>query len=599
MYQELRQRIQEASEKSGINKLDFIAILKLIDEHHDKMEATVSQSLTAQLHTATTPIDLIFDSVADALLSVGDTGKIRNCNNACSRYFGIAKEDLIGSPITDILPDAKDQPLAEYLQPFISDKDDVQADFVSGEVTAARANGETFVAEISSSSLIDGDEQVFVISLHDVTGRKKAEKTLRENEERYRALVENAPEAIVVIDVDSDRFVDANDKACQLFKLSRARLLRVGPKAVSPRLQPDGTPSFGIRRGHVARALQGEHPCFEWMHKDSDGKEIPCEVRFSRLPSVDHKLIRVSITDIAERKRNDDFTSAQNKILEMIAGSTAFDRTLRSICRCIEKIGTGMRAAIMRLDIKQQMLYLEQAPSLPEELKLQLDFIKVDVAGRASGAAVFENKEKFVEDVEKDESWAGQQELAKKHQIKSVWSFPLHGAAGRIIGALDVYVDRSCRPSTDDLDKLGLMAKLAGIAINRQLDEEQLRNSESRYRGLFANVVEGVYIVSNDGNIITVNPALVEMLGYDSVEDLKRAGRTIALYVNPIDRERIFAQLETKGFVKNFECRLRRKTRVPSMTMTATSSPMKARSQTSPSARMQRPGFSKRKSVLR
>ncbi len=101
MHRELRQRLKEVSEKSGINKLDFIALLKLIDEHYDKMEATITQSLATQTLTsqslnAPTPIDLIFDSVTDALLTVDEQGIIRNCNKVCVRYFGIAKQDLIG-----------------------------------------------------------------------------------------------------------------------------------------------------------------------------------------------------------------------------------------------------------------------------------------------------------------------------------------------------------------------------------------------------------------------------------------------------------------------------------------------------------------------
>jgi diguanylate cyclase (GGDEF)-like protein/PAS domain S-box-containing protein len=564
MHQELRQRIKEASEKSGIDKLDFIALLKLIDEHYDKMEATITQSLTTQTLTAEpldtpTPIDLIFDSVTDALLSVSGQGTIRNCNKVCARYFGISKEELIGSPVAEILPDIEDQSLAEYLHPFMSSIDDTTADFAGGEIRAARKDGNIFVAEINASSLMAGDTQVFVISLRDVTGRREVEKTLRENEERYRALVENAPEAIVVLDIDSGRFVDANDYACQLFNLSRSRLLNVGPKAISPRMQPDGTPSFGIRRGYVERALNGEHPIFEWMHKDSTGKHIPCEVRFSRLPAGARKLIRVSITDITERKRDDEFTFAQNKILEMIAASTPFERTLRAICHCIEKIDSDMRAAVMQLDVRNQVLNLEYATSLPEEFKLALDFIKVGPSGRACGAAVFENKDKFVGNIAEDESWAGQHELLKKHQIEAVWSFPLRGAATRIIGALDIYLDQPRLPMTDELDKLGRMARLAGIAVKKQLDEKRLRDSESRYRSLFENVVEGVYIASRDGHIITVNPALVNMLGYDSADDLKAAGRTTMLYVNPVDRERVFARLEAEGVVKNFEYRLRRK----------------------------------------
>jgi len=549
-----------------VNRLDFIALLKLVDQHYDQMEATITQSLTTSQSLKTpgskatiTPIEIIFDSVTEALMSVSEDGTIRNCNKVCARYFGIAKNDLIGSSIIDILPDAQGMELADYVEPFMSDLDDTQSDFSGGEVNAARKDGDTFYAEINASSLMADDEKIYVISLRDVSGRKEAEKALRENEERYRALVENAPEAIVVFDVESNRFVDANENACKLFNLSRARLLSLGPKAVSPRMQPDGSPSFGVHRGFVDRALNGEHPIFEWLHQDSGGRQIPCEVRFSRLPSADCKLLRVSITDISDRKRNEQFTYAQNKILEMIAASTPFDRTMLAICRCVEKTDSGMSAAIMRLNIKNQTLSVESAPSLPEKFKVALDFIRVDSKSIACGAAVFQNKEKIVANIADDEAWKSIRSLARKHNIHSAWSFPVCGAAGRIIGTLDVYLDQPREPTTDELDKLARMARLAGIAIKRQLDEEKLLSSESRYRGLFENVVDGVYIASRDGDIITVNPALVEMLGYDSVEDLKRAGRTTVLYVNPIDRERVFARLESEGVVKNFEYRLRRK----------------------------------------
>jgi len=135
----------------------------------------------------------------------------------------------------------------------------------------------------------------------------------------------------------------------------------------------------------------------------------------------------------------------------------------------------------------------------------------------------------------------------------------IYGAGSSVLGSLDVYLGESRGPTTDELDKLSGMVRLAGIAIKRQQDEELLRSSEARYRGLFENVIDGVYIASREGDIITVNPALVEMLGYDNAEDMKSAGKTTVLYVNPIDRERVFARLEAEGVVKNFEYRLRRK----------------------------------------
>ncbi|MCP4302177.1 MAG: EAL domain-containing protein [Gammaproteobacteria bacterium] len=559
MRQGLRDKIRAATEESGLTKPDFVELLRLIDQHYDKMEATITQSLGTRTLQDNTPIEAIFDSVTEALMSVSADGIIRNCNRVCPRYFGVEKSELIGSDIAQILPGAKGQPLDEFLAPYMSNLDDTRIELVDGEVEAMRADGEAFVSEINASELSVAQGPVFVISLRDVTDRKEAESALRENEERYRALVENAPEAIIVFDVGNNRFIDANDNACTLFNLSRARLLSVGPEAISPKMQPDGTPSFGVRRGFIDRALAGEHPTFEWLHKDSAGKELPCEVRFSRLPSDEQQLIRVSITDIAERKRNEALSFAQNKVLEMIAANTPHDRTLRAICRFVEKIGDNFKAAIMQLDTKSQTLSVEQAPSLSDSFKLCLDFTRVGAKSLTCGSAVHHTQDRITENIQEDACWSGVAKEARKHRIKAAWSFVLYAEADRVIGTLDVYLGESRAPSTDELDKLGRMARLAGIAIKRQHDEERLRSSEARYRGLFENVIDGVYIASREGEIITANPALVEMLGYANVDDLKAAGMTSVLYVNPIDRERVFARLEAEGVVKNFEYRLRRK----------------------------------------
>jgi len=398
MQKDLRDRIRAATEASGITKPDFVELLSLIDQHYDKMEATITQSVRTATQAdfaadTAAPIEAIFDSVTEALLSVGADGVIRNCNKVCTHYFKRKKVELVGSNIADILPGAKALPIAEFLGPYMADLEDTNIDL---------ADGDRFVAEINASRLVTTGEAIFVISLRDVTDRIRSESALRENEGRYRALVENAPEAIIVFDVDSNHFTDANDNACKLFNLSRARLLKIGPEAISPKTQPDGTPSFGVPRGYIDRVFQGEQPVFEWMHKDSTGRHFPCEVRFSQLPSDEKRLIRVSITDISERKREESLAYAQNKVLEMIAASTPFDRTLRAICRFVEKLDDDFKAAIMLLDAKTQTLSVEQAPSLSDKFKLCLDFIKVHPDSLTCGSAAFQVQDGITTSIEQD-----------------------------------------------------------------------------------------------------------------------------------------------------------------------------------------------------
>ena len=130
----------------------------------------------------------------------------------------------------------------------------------------------------------------------------RALAALRESEQHYRTLVHNAPEAIVVLDVQKARFIDCNDNATKLFGLSREDLLRCDPAELSPPAQPDGQPSSAAAAEKIELALEGHAPHFEWVHRNAKGLDIPCEVHLVRLSSTNQTLVRGSILDITERK---------------------------------------------------------------------------------------------------------------------------------------------------------------------------------------------------------------------------------------------------------------------------------------------------------
>ncbi len=162
----------------------------------------------------------------------------------------------------------------------------------------------------------DGEYAGALATVVDVTERHRAETALRESEARLRTLVEHAPEAIIVLDVDSGQLADVNRNAVRLFGYSREQLGRIGgPAALSPPTQPGGRPSAELVAEYVRQALEGRTPVFEWVHRHAAGHDLICEVRLVRLPSAERRLVRGSVTDIGARKAVENAALRLGRIL--------------------------------------------------------------------------------------------------------------------------------------------------------------------------------------------------------------------------------------------------------------------------------------------
>ncbi len=89
-------------------------------------------------------------------------------------------------------------------------------------------------------------------------------------------------------------------------------------------------------------------------------------------------------------------------------------------------------------------------------------------------------------------------------------------------------------------------------------NEENLRESEERYRHLFKNNMAAVFRSDVDGSLLEINQALADIFGYASLEEIKKA-KAQDLYYSTKDREKYVAELKKNGFVKNFQMRMKRK----------------------------------------
>ncbi len=124
-----------------------------------------------------------------------------------------------------------------------------------------------------------------------------------------------------------------------------------------------------------------------------------------------------------------------------------------------------------------------------------------------------------------------------------------------------------------EVELLGRVGRIAAIGIDhvqrrqeerRRLNElealqARLALSELKYRSIFENAIEAIYQTTIDGTLITGNPALYRMLGYDSIEEMQSLKVDQALYPNPEERKKYVAKLLEEGTFRAEDLVLRRK----------------------------------------
>jgi PAS domain S-box-containing protein len=102
----------------------------------------------------------------------------------------------------------------------------------------------------------------------------------------------------------------------------------------------------------------------------------------------------------------------------------------------------------------------------------------------------------------------------------------------------------------------GLILNAHDVTSRLEAHAQRLE-AESRYRDVFENVPIGLYRSGPDGTHIDVNPAMVQILGFDTVQDYL-ASNAHDLYVDPRDRQAWQETIDREGVVRGFEERLRR-----------------------------------------
>ncbi|GAQ50357.1 PAS domain S-box protein [Streptomyces acidiscabies] len=234
----------------------------------------------------------LLEAAPDAMVIVDDMGQIRLVNAQTESLFGYRRAELLGQPVELLIPGRFRVQHAGHREAYAGARQ-VRPMGAGLELHGLRKDGTEFPVEISLSPLETADGLLVSAAVRDVSDRKAAEQ-------RFRGLLEAAPDAMVIVDdMGQIRLVNAQTES--LFGYRRAELLGQPVELLIPgrfRVQ-----HAGHREAYAgARQVRPMGAGLELHGLRKDGTEFPVEISLSPLETADGLLVSAAVRDVSDRK---------------------------------------------------------------------------------------------------------------------------------------------------------------------------------------------------------------------------------------------------------------------------------------------------------
>ncbi|MBP6757699.1 MAG: PAS domain S-box protein [Flavobacterium sp.] len=380
-----------------------------------------------------------------------------------------------------------------------------------------------------------GEPIKLIGTIQDITERKQTDGALRESEEKYRSLVENSPDAVVIYTDDKVAFV--NDEGIRMIGAKNKKEI-IG-KPVLQFIHPDSLASIIQRMEEVLRDSNASD-IVEEKFIDLNGKAIDVELK--AIPTVyEHKnAVQVIIHDITKRKQATLELNKINRVYSLISQinnlilrSKDREELFQEICRIAVIYGKFRMSWIGMLDHDKQTIETAAFYGFEEGYFTRVKEITIQDVPRGkgpTGTAMREGKTIICNDIANDPMMKPWREEAIKRGYRSSISIPII-VFNKINGSFNLYSEETDSFSSEE--EVALLEKITqniAFTLESIVFEEERKLTQEKIQQLSRAVEQSpvsIIITNISGDIEYVNPKFSEISGYSFDEAIGQNPRVL------------------------------------------------------------------------
>ncbi|MEK7773164.1 MAG: PAS domain S-box protein, partial [Deltaproteobacteria bacterium] len=444
------------------------------------------------------------------------------------------------------------------------------------EVEGLRKGNVAFPVELAVNSFNIRGETLFIGSIRDITERRKTEEEIRKNTDRLKNVQHMAKIGSWELCLSTGEVVFRSDEVYAIFGVAQEDPGRAY-EAFLDLVHPEDREAV---RESVKEALRLKRPySIDYRIKRPDGAELhmheEAEVVFDNGVPI---ALAGAVQDISERKRVENQLRAINRTLTMVTEcnqslirATDESELLKEVCGIIVGIGGYRMAWVGYAEHDESRSVRPMAVAGHNEgyvENVNISWADTERGKGPSGRAIRTGRPVVASDIAGEPDYIWSSEAAARGYASSIALPILIGA--KVLGSLNIYAGEA---NAFDQEEVNLLIDLTGdlaygisalrVHAEHRTAEEALKRSEEKYRTLFEESRDVIFICSADKKELDINTAGLDLFGFSSRDEMLKLNFPQDICFNPEERWRFERELTKKGFINDLELVLKRKDSKP------------------------------------